>query len=47
MTQRGVEGVGLAGEAGALVLHVDGNVEGRLAGQGTAEGKLTRPLTTR
>ena len=43
MAQFSVEGVGTAGEAGTLVLHIDGNVEGRLGSQGTAEGVLNPP----
>ncbi len=43
MTQRGVEGVGLAGEAGARVQDVDRDMEGRLAGQGAVEGVLDPP----
>jgi len=44
MAQCGVEGVGTAGEAGALHLHVVGDVgEGDLLGEGTAEGLLDPP----
>jgi len=39
MAEGGVEGVGLTGEAGAVVLDVEGDVgEGDLEGQGAAEG---------
>jgi len=39
MAEGGVEGVGLAGEAGAVLLDVEGDVgEGDLEGQGAAEG---------
>jgi len=39
MAEGGVEGVGLAGEAGAVVLDVEGDVsEGDLGGQGAAKG---------
>jgi len=44
MAQFGVEGVGTAGEAGALHLHVIGDVgEGDLLGEGAAEGLLDPP----
>ncbi len=44
MAQFGVEGVGTAGEAGALHLHVVGDVgEGDLPGEGAAEGLLDPP----
>ncbi len=44
MAQGGVEGVGLAGEAGALHLHIIGDVgEGDLLGEGTTEGLLDPP----
>ena len=44
MAQCGMEGVGTAGEAGALHLHVSGDVgEGDLLGEGTAEGLLDPP----
>ncbi len=44
MAQCGVEGVGTAGEAGTLHLHVVGDVgEGDLPGEGTAEGLLDPP----
>jgi len=44
MAQFGVEGVGTAGEAGALHLHVIGDVgEGDLLGEGTTEGLLDPP----
>jgi len=44
MAQCGVEGVGTTGEAGALHLHVIGDVgEGDLLGEGAAEGLLDPP----
>ena len=44
MAQGGVQGVGLAGEAGALILDIDGNVgEGDLAGESAADGLLDPP----
>jgi len=44
MAEGGVKGVGLTGEAGAVVLDVEGDVSERdLEGQGTAEGLLDPP----
>ena len=44
VAQRGVEGVGLAGEAGALLLHVVGDVgDEDLPGEGAAHGLLDPP----
>ncbi len=44
MAESGVKGVGLAGEAGAVVLHVEGDVGERdLGGQGAAEGLRCTP----
>jgi len=44
VAQRGVESVGLAGEAGALHLHVVGDVgEGDLPGEGVPEGLFDPP----
>jgi len=44
MAQRAMEGVGLAGEAGAVLLHVAEDVgEGDLRGQGAADAVLDPP----